>query len=97
MKGLLEIAVKSLGFPRLIIFKPPMLVRKNSDRPGEATGIRILNFINQLELFRSQKPLPTEMLAQAMINTAKQSPNTITILKGPGIWRSAGKRYSGRP
>jgi hypothetical protein len=35
MKGKLEVAVKALGFSKLTIFQPPVLIRKNSDRVME--------------------------------------------------------------
>ncbi len=89
MKGQLEDSVKSLGFRRLIIFNPPLLIRKNSDRTGEIIGRKILHFLNKLKLFHSQKPLPTEVLAQAMINAAKNNLGGLSIFKGKEIWQRA--------
>lgn len=73
MKGQLEQAVKALNFHRLDIFNPPLLVRKDTDRGGERTAKRILEIFNSLGLFRSQRPLPTEELAKAMIVVAKNA------------------------
>lgn len=77
MKGALEEAVKALGFERLSIFNPPTLIRKNSDRAGENIGVKVFQFLNKLGLFASQKPLPTEQLAQAMLTVAKQPNSTL--------------------
>lgn len=77
MKGALEDAVKTLHFERLSIFNPPTLIRKNSDRAGENFGVKALQFLNKFGLFASQKPLPTEQLAQAMLLVAKQPNNTL--------------------
>lgn len=77
MKGALEDAVKTLHFERLSIFNPPTLIRKNSDRAGENIGVKTLQFLNKFGLFASQKPLPTEQLAQAMLLVAKQPNNTL--------------------
>ncbi|MEY4480160.1 MAG: hypothetical protein RLZZ267_838 [Bacillota bacterium] len=71
MKGMLEEAVKALEFRKLTIFRPPLLIRKNTDRPGEVIGYKVLAFLNRLGIARSQKPLATEALAQAMINAVK--------------------------
>jgi len=90
MKGQLEVAVKDLGFPKLIIFNPPVLVRKNSDRTMEVAGWKIIKLLNKIGLFRSQTPLATEILAQAMINSARTKENGISILKGKMIWQRAG-------
>lgn len=77
MKGALEDAVKTLHFERLSIFNPPTLIRKNSDRAGENFGVKTLQLLNKFGLFASQKPLPTEQLAQAMLLVAKQPNNTL--------------------
>lgn len=87
MKGKLEEAVKSLEFPKLSIFNPPVLVRKNSDRTGEVIALKATRFFNKLGLFRSQKPLPTEVLAKAMINAAKVKETGIHTYQGKEIWK----------
>jgi uncharacterized protein YbjT (DUF2867 family) len=89
MKGQLEEAVKALGFTKLTIFNPPILKRKNSDRPGEVAGLKAIHFFNKIGLFHSQKPLPTEVLAQAMINSARRKADGIVSLQGQSIWECA--------
>lgn len=71
MKGELEEAVKDLHFNKITIFKPGMLERKNSERAGEVLGSRIIKFANKLGLLESQTPLPTDVLAKAMIKSSK--------------------------
>ncbi|WP_342043402.1 NAD(P)H-binding protein [Bacillus sp. OTU2372] len=93
MKGRLEEAVKALGFPKLTIFNPPVLIRKNSDRTMEVAGLKAIQFFNKIGIFRSQEPLPTEILAQAMINSAKTKENGIFTLKGKAIWKCAKANY----
>lgn len=68
MKGKLEEAVKALGFQKLTIFRPPLLIRKNTNRAGEVIGYKILTFLNRFGIAKSQKPITTESLAQAMID-----------------------------
>ena len=92
MKGRLEEAVKALGFPKLSIFNPPALIRKNSDRTIEVAGVKAIQFFNKIGIFRSQKPLSTEILAQAMINSAKTKEKGIFTLKGKAIWKCAQSR-----
>lgn len=89
MKGMLEEAVKGLNFAKITIFNPPLLARKNSDRIGEVIGLKVLRFFNALGLFNAQKPLPTEVLAQAMINCAKSKVKGFTRVKGREIWKRA--------
>ncbi|WP_264740085.1 NAD(P)H-binding protein [Cytobacillus firmus] len=90
MKGQLEEAVKALGFPKLSIFKPPVLIRKNSDRTMEVAGLKAIQLFNKFGILRSQEPLPTEILAQAMINSAKTKDNGILTLEGKAIRECAG-------
>lgn len=89
MKGELEEAVKALNFPRLSIFNPPILVRKNSDRPGEMTGLKVIQFFNAIGLYRSQRPLPTETLAQAMMHAAHRKNDGTSIIPAKEIWEWA--------
>ena len=71
MKGELEKEVKNLHFNKMTIFQPGMLERKDSERTGEVLGGKIIKFANKLGIFESQKPLPTDVLAQAMVNSSK--------------------------
>ncbi len=99
MKGQLEQAVKQLDFPSLTIFNPPILWRRNSDRPLEVVGMKVVQAANQLNLFRSYQPLPTEILAQAMIHSAKLNAKGHNALKGDKIWQyaAAGFKKSSTP
>lgn len=72
MKGALEKAIEQLHFQRLLIFRPPLLERKDSDRKGEVGAVKFLSFLNRLGLLRSLKPLPTSNLAHAMLNAYKK-------------------------
>ena len=71
MKGELEEAVRKLGFPRLMIFRPPSLIRKGSDRAMERVGVKLIGFLNRMGLLKSMRPMPTERLAEAMLYAAK--------------------------
>ena len=65
MKGTLEEDIIKLGFKKTYIFQPPLLIRhSNLMRPGEKIGIKILNIINRIGLFKSQKPLSVLELAK---------------------------------
>jgi uncharacterized protein YbjT (DUF2867 family) len=91
MKGMLEVAVKALNFQQLDIFNPPLLIRKDTDRGGEIFAIKAIRYLNKLGLFLSQKPLPTEILAEAMIKAAKSNHTGIITYKGSEIWERARK------
>ena len=82
MKGQLEDDVRVLGFPKLIIFNPSFLERKNTDRKLEVFTLKVLAFFHKLGILRSQKPLPTQILAQAMINTVKTKSDGAYAIKG---------------
>ena len=92
MKGELEEEVKKLHFNKLTIFNPGMLDRKNSTRTGEVLGSRIIKFVNKLGCFESQKPLPTDVLAQAMINASKIKSNGFSSIKLGNIFSFAERK-----
>lgn len=71
MKGELEQSIKDLHFNKITIFQPGMLERKDTERTGEVLGGKIIKFANKFGIFTQQKPLPTDVLAQAMINSSK--------------------------
>ena len=84
MKGKLEDAVKALNFPKLLVFQPSILVREHSDRMGENIGMKVINFLNKIGLFKRYKPMPTKVLAEKMIKAAKdtkQGSHTFTLDK----------------
>lgn len=89
MKGELEEAIKNLNFEKTSFFQPGMLERKNSKRLGEVIGLKLLKFANNLGAFKSQKPLPTEVLAQAMINAAKRETEGLREVKLSDIFNFA--------
>jgi uncharacterized protein YbjT (DUF2867 family) len=91
MKGELEEAVKQLHFNKITIFNPGMLERKDSDRTGEVLGSRIIKFANKIGLLESQKPLPTDILAKAMINSSKIKSNGYSNIKLGNIFCFAEK------
>ncbi|MDD2727438.1 MAG: hypothetical protein PHO17_09060, partial [Proteiniphilum sp.] len=54
-----------------MIFRPPSLIRKGSDRAMERVGVKLIGFLNRMGLLKSMRPLPTEQLAIAMLHAAK--------------------------
>ena len=73
MKGALEEAVKKLDFKNIHIFQPPMLIRQpNRIRKVEKNGIAIINKLNAIGLFKSQKPMSVNLLAKKMIKVLKR-------------------------
>lgn len=88
MKGELEVAVKQLNFQSLIIFRPPLLIREQSDRAGEKLGEYILGFFNSIGLLKKMTPMKTADLATAMILSSKQNSTGETLLEGQAIAQS---------
>ena len=72
MKGKLDDDVRKLGFPKLLIFKPPSLIRKGSNREMEKMGVKVINFFNRLGLLKSLKPISTGTLALEMMDAVKK-------------------------
>lgn len=67
IKGELDNAASALPFKQIHIFRPGFLLRQpDKIRPMEKVGIAIIQFFNKFGLFKSQRPLPVEVLAQKM-------------------------------
>lgn len=66
LKGELEDGIADMGFDQYLIFRPGLLLRKNTDRPTENIMAGVLNFFNSLGLFRKFRPLPTAILAEKL-------------------------------
>ena len=77
MKGKLDEDVSKLGFPKLLIFRPPSLIRKGSERRMEKVSVKVIGFFNRLGLMRSLKPMTTETLAKQMLDSLRFSPDKI--------------------
>lgn len=92
MKGDLEESVKNLHFNKITIFQPGMLERKDTERTGEVLGGKIIKFANKFGILTHQKPLPTDVLAQAMINASKIKSNGYSKIKLGNIFSFAEKR-----
>lgn len=88
MKGELEEAVKGLHFAKTTILRPPALERKHTDRWTETVSVGLLNFFNDKGLFEHKKPMPTDVLAKAMIMSTKIQDRALEIWEPPIIWNS---------
>lgn len=86
MKGELEEAVRKLGFSQFHIFRPPLLKRKGTDRWGEKMADRFFSALDRIGLMRSYRPLPTEVLAKAMLRVSKSKDDGEYIYQGGEIW-----------
>lgn len=93
MKGRLEQEVKALNFSFLRIFKPPLLIRENSDRKAEVWSSKIIRYLNSLGLLKSQTPLPTSILAQALVQASKDKQTLSITYDSKEIWAYAEKQH----
>ncbi|MBS1600818.1 MAG: NAD(P)H-binding protein [Bacteroidetes bacterium] len=71
MKGKLEDKISSLAFDQYIIFRPGLLLRKNTDRLGERVSAGLLKFLNGFGLIKKFRPLPTSILAEKLTKAPK--------------------------
>lgn len=71
IKGELEEKAKTLVFEKLIIFKPGLLLRENTDRLGERISASAIQFLNSLGLIKKFRPLPTSILAEKLAKAPK--------------------------
>ena len=89
LKGELEDAVKKLTFKRTVIFQPGILERENSNRLGETIFENTIKFANALGLFKKYKPMPTHVLATAMVHSIETQPQGVSVVKLDAIFTVA--------
>ena len=87
MKGELEEAIHQLHFQKEVIMRPPSLIRKNTTKTDEKVTVAVLKVLNALGLFKKQRPMPTEVVAKAMIVAAKQGISG--VFEPTDIWNLA--------
>ncbi len=87
MKGELEKGIEKLAFKQLIIFRPGLLLRKDSDRAGERISAGVLKFLNGLGLIRKFKPMPTFTLAEKMAKAPKAFAEGLHVIELDKIFR----------
>ncbi len=71
LKGKLEDAIAKLAFTGYTIFKPGLLLRRDTDRAGERISAALINFLNRLGLIKKFKPMPTATLAEKLAKAPK--------------------------
>lgn len=90
MKGKLEKAVEALHFKNVVIFRPGPLIRPETDRSGEKTGVTIISFLNKAGLFKKMAPLQVKDLAALMLHYAITPPLGHHILESGRILKETG-------
>jgi uncharacterized protein YbjT (DUF2867 family) len=86
IKGKLEKHIGSLSFDQYIIFRPGMLLRKDTDRKGEQVSGKILSWLNTWGLARKFRPLPTDILAAKLAKAPRTLPPGLHIIELEKIW-----------
>jgi uncharacterized protein YbjT (DUF2867 family) len=87
IKGRLEDNIGRLAFDQYSIFRPGLLLRKDTDRLGERVSAGVLNFLNRLELIRKFRPLPTDILAEKLAKAPKTLPAGTHVIELDKIFR----------
>jgi len=86
IKGALEKYIADLAFKLYIIFKPGMLLRKDTNRAGETISVKVLKFLNGLGLIKNFRPLPTEILADKIAKAPRILSSGVHIIELEKIW-----------
>lgn len=81
LKGKLDDHIASLGFERTILFRPGLLLRKDTDRLGERLSAAGLKFLNALGILRRFHPLPTALFAQRLAEAPKRPGSGTQIIE----------------
>lgn len=85
MKGQLEEAVIRLAFEQTKIFQPSILIRPDSDRPGEKIATFLMKGISRLGVLKNHKPTHVHDLAKAMIASITHSKQGVSFFRVKAI------------
>ena len=94
MKGETEQDVESLLFERLIIVRPGMLDRPNSDRLGEKIVCSLIKSFNKVGLMRKSTPTKVSDLAYVLLESTKIFNNNVNIISSNQIAEIISQRKS---
>lgn len=86
MKGKLEEALDAIGFDPYVIFRPGLLLRKNTDRLGERIAGVILKGLNAVGVLRSQRPIETRLLAEKLAKAGREVKEGKKVVELGGVW-----------
>lgn len=81
LKGELEKAIEKLHFQQLIIFRPGLLLRRNTNRAAERISAAILRILNSFGLAKKFRPLPTAILAEKLALSPKIVQSEIKVVE----------------
>lgn len=81
IKGELEEKIKNLAFNQLVIFRPGLLLREDTDRPGERVSSFIIKLLNSIGLIKKFRPLPTATLAKKLVQAPKVFPDGLHVIQ----------------
>ena len=85
MKGQLEDDVVKLNLSHLLILRPGMLNRPNTERTSEKLTLKVITFLNRLGILNSQKPLLTSDLAKVLMTETLANKDSVKIIEGQKI------------
>lgn len=71
MKGKLEDALGVLSFDPYVIFRPGLLIRKDTDRVGERVAEKILKGLNAAGILTIHRPISTRLLAEKLAKAGR--------------------------
>lgn len=84
MKGQLEEDIRMMRFPSFATFRPSVLGghRPGDERPAEAWAQRAMSWLPKM-----WRTIPAERVAGAMVITALQEPEGMTVIRSGKIWK----------
>jgi uncharacterized protein YbjT (DUF2867 family) len=81
VKGEMEVAIASLGFDAVLIFRPSFLEGERLEsRAGEQVVLSVLKFANRL-IPRKYRSVPAQSVARAMIAAAREDHEGVVIFE----------------
>ncbi|KGE12320.1 NAD(P)H-binding protein [Sphingobacterium deserti] len=80
MKGQLEEAVRALGFAKLTIVQPSLIIRPDSNRTGEVIAGKVLQLLNKVGLFKKYAGTSTAKLGKVLVDASLIKHSGVSII-----------------
>ncbi|GAT63962.1 NAD(P)H-binding protein [Paludibacter jiangxiensis] len=85
MKGELEQSIEALGFDKLVIVQPGLLLRPGTERLVEKLSVKMLSVFNKVGMLKQYAPTHVDQVAAAMIQHALSGRSGICRVKNKEI------------
>lgn len=88
MKGELEHAVQTLGYPSVVVLRPGILDgERREHRPGERFALGVLRLVPAFDSLAGLRPIPATTVARAALRAARDASSGLRVFEARDLFR----------